>query len=281
MRKRILLTGATGFVGKQILNEISKDDVEIVLVVRKGSNNVFNNVENIVSIIETENIFNETVSWWASKCKDIDIVINAAWYAEPGSYYTSISNIECLRGSLNLAEGCIASGVKKFIGIGTCAEYQISNEPIPSNGPLKPLTIYAAAKIATFQILEQLFNSNNISFAWCRLFYLFGEGEDARRLVPYLKKQLTEGKLAKLSSGNQVRDFMNVSVAGKIIADISLSNQSGPINVCSGIPKTIRNHALEIAKEYGNESLLRFGAKEDNALEPEYIVGIPNWETIK
>jgi dTDP-6-deoxy-L-talose 4-dehydrogenase (NAD+) len=111
MRKRILLTGATGFVGKQILNEISKDDVEIVLVVRKGSNNVFNNVENIVSIIETENIFNETVSWWASKCKDIDIVINAAWYAEPGSYYTSISNIECLRGSLNLAEGCIASGL--------------------------------------------------------------------------------------------------------------------------------------------------------------------------
>jgi|TARA_B100001093_G_C26758529_1_gene984566 dTDP-6-deoxy-L-talose 4-dehydrogenase (NAD+) len=281
MRKRILLTGATGFVGKQILNQLSKNDVDIVLVVRKGSDDVFHNIKNLVSIIETEDIFNETSSWWTSKCKDTDIVINAAWYAEPRAYYTSLSNIDCLRGSLNLAEGCLSAGIKKFIGIGTCAEYQTSNHPIPTNGVLKPHTIYAAAKIATFQILEQLFKSNNISFAWCRLFYLYGEGEDDRRLVPYIKKQLIRGKPAKLSSGNQVRDFMNVSVAGKIIGDISLSNQSGAINVCSGIPKTIRDHAIDVAKDYGCKSLLKFGAIEDNPLEPQYIVGIPNWKTSK
>ena len=278
MRKRLLLTGGTGFVGNQILKHLSKCDVDIVLVIRKDSEKTYNNLENIVSIVETENIFSETSSWWTSKCKDIDIVINAAWYAEPGSYYTSLSNMDCLRGSLNLAEGCIASGVKKFLGIGTCAEYEISNDPIPFNGVLKSHTIYSAAKLATFQMLEQLFHSNDISFAWCRLFYLFGEGEDDRRLVPYIKNQVIKGESAELSSGNQVRDFMDVSTAGKIIADISLSNQSGAINVCSGIPKTVREHAIEIAKDYGREDLLNFGAKEDNPLEPMHVVGIPNWE---
>tara|TARA_X000000368_G_scaffold52768_1_gene37618 strand:+ start:6041 stop:6886 length:846 start_codon:yes stop_codon:yes gene_type:complete len=278
MRKRLLLTGGTGFVGNQILKHLSKRDVDIVLVIRKDSDKTYNNLENIVSIVETENIFSETSSWWTSKCKDIDIVINAAWYAEPGSYYTSLSNMDCLRGSLNLAEGCIASGVKKFLGIGTCAEYEISNDPIPFNGVLKSHTIYSAAKLATFQMLEQLFHSNDISFAWCRLFYLFGEGEDDRRLVPYIKNQVIKGESAELSSGNQVRDFMDVSTAGKIIADISLSNQSGAINVCSGIPKTVREHAIEIAKDYGREDLLNFGAKEDNPLEPMHVVGIPNWE---
>ena len=278
MRKRLLLTGGTGFVGNQILKHLSKRDVDIVLVIRKDSEKTYNNLENIVSIVETENIFSETSSWWTSKCKDIDIVINAAWYAEPGSYYTSLSNMDCLRGSLNLAEGCIASGVKKFLGIGTCAEYEISNDPIPFNGVLKSHTIYSAAKLATFQMLEQLFHSNDISFAWCRLFYLFGEGEDDRRLVPYIKNQVIKGESAELSSGNQVRDFMDVSTAGKIIADISLSNQSGAINVCSGIPKTVREHAIEIAKDYGREDLLNFGAKEDNPLEPMHVVGIPNWE---
>ena len=102
MRKQVLLTGATGFVGKQILKHLVKLDVDIVLVIRTGSKQSFANIKNIVLIIETKNIFKETSSWWASKSINIDIVINAAWYAEPGSYYTSLSNVECLRGSLNL-----------------------------------------------------------------------------------------------------------------------------------------------------------------------------------
>tara|TARA_B110000444_G_scaffold178451_1_gene167160 strand:+ start:6602 stop:7447 length:846 start_codon:yes stop_codon:yes gene_type:complete len=278
MRKQVLLTGATGFVGKQILKHLVKLDVDIVLVIRTGSKQSFANIKNIVLIIETKNIFKETSSWWASKSINIDIVINAAWYAEPGSYYTSLSNVECLRGSLNLAEGCISSGVEKFVGIGTSAEFEISNDPLPHNGALKPYTIYAATKLATYQTLEQLFASGDISFAWCRLFYLYGEGEDHRRLVPYIRNQLINGQTAQLSSGNQVRDFMDVCEAGKIIGDISLSSQSGAINVCSGQPKTIREHAIKIAEEYGREDLLNFGAREDNPLEPIHVVGIPNWE---
>jgi nucleoside-diphosphate-sugar epimerase len=281
MCKRLLLTGATGFVGKQILQHLSKVDVEIILIVRKKSEEealILKSIKNVVSIIKTDDMFKESSDWWASKCKDIDIVINAAWYAEPGSYYTSLNNIDCLRGTLNLAEGCILSDVKKFVGIGTCAEYEVSNKPIPHDGPLKPHTLYAAAKLATYQMLDQIFNYHGISFSWCRLFYLFGEGEDERRLVPYITNKLTNGEIAELSSGSQVRDFIDVSIAGQIIGDLALSEKNGAINVCSGEPKTIRRHAIEIAKELKRQDLLYFGAREDNPLEPKYMVGIPNWD---
>ena len=151
-------------------------------------------------------------------------------------------NLDCVRGSLNLAEGCIHAGVKKFVGIGTCAEYDISSDPIPFNGALKADTLYAASKLATYHLLENIFNKHNISFSWCRLFYLFGEGEDQRRLV---LNKLSMVK-AELSSGEQIRDFIDVSLVGRIISDIALSNKDGVINVCSGKPKQCANMLLKL-----------------------------------
>lgn len=275
------MTGATGFVGKQVLKHLLQSDVDIILVVRTGSNYPLETSGNVVKTIKTDDLFTESVAWWAATCRDVDVVIHVAWYAEPGAYYTSFSNIDCLRGTLNLAEGCVIAGVTKFVGIGSCAEYDISSDPINHDGVLKSSTMYDAAKIATFQLLEQIFNSKNISFAWCRLFYLYGEGEDKRRLVPYIRSQLGLGEFANLSSGYQVRDFISVTAAGSIIADVALSEQSGALNVCSGEPKTLREHAIEIAKEYGREDLLNFGGRKDNALEPFYVVGIPNYDDLK
>lgn len=277
MRKRVLVTGATGFVGKQVLKYLLQSDVDIILVIRTGSYHRLETFGKLVKTIETDDLFNESVDWWAASCCDVDIVIHLAWYAEPGAYYTSLSNIYCLQGTLNLARGCVMAGVTKFVGVGSCAEYEETTVPIKHNGTLKPSTIYAAAKVATFQMLEQIFKLNDLKFLWCRLFYLYGAGEDERRLVPYIRKQLSSGQPANLSSGNQTRDFMDVAKAGQIIANISLSYHRGAINVCSGNPKTLREHTIEIAKEYSRVDLLHFGIRDDNSLEPVYVVGVPNW----
>jgi dTDP-6-deoxy-L-talose 4-dehydrogenase (NAD+) len=277
MKKRVLLTGATGFVGKQVFEHLLQSDIDIILVIRRGSTHQFESFKNVVKIIETDDLFKESVAWWAESCCDIDLVINVAWYAEPGKYLTSQKNLDCLRGSLSLAEGCVIAGVERFVGVGSCAEYEISNEPIRHDGLLKPLTLYSAAKVATFNILEQFFMSKNISFSWCRLFYLYGDAEDERRLVPYIRSQLSLGKSADLSAGYQVRDFINVTLAGRIIVDVALSQQSGAVNVCSGRSITVRELAIKIAKEYGREDLLNFGARKDNFLDTPYMVGIPNW----
>ncbi len=106
--------------------------------------------------------------------------------------------------------------------------------------------------------------------------FLCGEGEDERRLVPYLHKQLAKGEAVELTSGKQIRDFLDVSEAGRIIEEVALSEQRGPINVCSGKPITVRQLAEQIADTHGRRDLLKFGARPDNLVDPSCVLGIPN-----
>lgn len=274
--KTILLTGATGFVGKQIVNALSKSNVLIVPVVRADKESSFQNQPNADRIVCSPDIFQESTGWWAEQCKDIDVVIHAAWYAEPGKYLQSSKNMDCLLGSLNLAKGAAIAGVKRFVGIGTCFEYDLSAGVLSTDTPLNPLTPYAGAKAALYMGLSQWLPEQSVGFAWVRLFYLYGDGEDERRLVPYLHKKLAKGEAVELTNGTQIRDFLDVSEAGKIIAELALGKQLGPINVCSGVPITVRQLAEQIADAYGRRDLLKFGARPDNLVDPPCVLGIPN-----
>jgi len=138
---------------------------------------------------------------------------------------------------------------------------------------LAPETPYAKAKVNLFKKLSKFLPSRNIEFAWCRLFYLYGEFENQRRFVPYLRSQLEKGSKAKLSSGKQIRDFMDVRLAGRSIVDIALSDKVGAVNICSEKPISVREFAEQIADEYGRRDLLDFGARPENRFEPPYIVG--------
>ena len=113
-----------------------------------------------------------------------------------------------------------------------------------------------------------------MSFAWCRLFYLYGECEDERRLVPYIRTQLAAGREALLTSGEQVRDFLDVEEAGRMIADVALGALEGAVNVCSGNGVTVRQLAERIADEYGQRDLLRFGSRPENLFDPPRVVGV-------
>lgn len=274
--KKILITGATGFVGKQVVRALADRDIELHLVVREGKEFIFNKYPSVQSIISTPDLFNEDSDWWSNHCDDIDTVVHLAWFAEPGEYFESKKNIDCIIGSLNLAKGASRSGVKRFIGIGTCVEYDLSGGVLSVETPLKPKSPYAQAKTSLFYGLSNWFAQCEIEFAWCRLFFLYGEGEDSRRLIPYIRSQLDKGEYAELTSGKQIRDFMDVKDAGKIIAAIVNGCQVGPINVCSGIPITVRQLAEKIADECGRRHLLKFGVRTDELSASPCILGIPN-----
>ena len=77
--KRILITGGMGFVGRQIVRSLSKKNVEITLVVRKGKENDVKNIASVKKVISSQDIFVESRQWWANACKGIDIVIHSAW----------------------------------------------------------------------------------------------------------------------------------------------------------------------------------------------------------
>ena len=273
MTKRVLLTGATGFVGRQVLRTLEAQDVQLTLVARENNKSESRVKDNVIT---SPDLFAESPEWWARALQGIDTVIHVAWYAEPGQYLQSPKNLDCLQGTLNMAKGAVQANVRRFVGVGTCFEYDLSHGILSVRTPLKPLTSYAGAKAATYLALSQWLQNEGVEFAWCRLFYLHGEGEDTRRLVPYLRAKLAAGESAELTSGNQIRDYLDVSEAGLLIAGIALGQAQGPINVCSGRPITVRQFAEKIAEEYGRCDLLKFGARPDNLIDPICVVGLPN-----
>jgi dTDP-6-deoxy-L-talose 4-dehydrogenase (NAD+) len=270
----ILLTGATGFVGRQLLRALSERGCRVLPVVREGKQGEVARGDAIETIVASPDIFAEDADWWARACRGVDTVIHAAWYAEPGQYLQSPKNQECLSGTLRLADGAVQAKVRRFVGIGTCFEYDLDAGRLSIETPLRPATPYAQAKVDAFKALSATLPRQGVAFAWCRLFYLYGEGEDSRRLVAYVRGRLQAGEPVELSSGSQIRDFLDVREAARMIADVALGSGEGPVNICSGKPVTVREVAERIAEEFGRRDLLRFGARPDNPVDPPCVVGI-------
>ena len=270
----ILLTGATGFVGRQVVRALGERGCRVRPVVREGKKERLARDDAIESTVASPDIFAESAAWWARTCSGVDTVIHAAWYTEPGQYLQSPKNKECLSGTLRLAEGAVQAKVPRFVGIGTLFEYDLNVGRLSIATPLRPTTPYAQAKVDAFNALSAALPRQGVVFAWCRLFYLYGEGEDARRLVPYVRARLQAGEPVELSSGDQVRDFLDVRDAARMIVDVALGPEEGPVNICSGNPVTVREMAERIADEFGRRDLLRFGVRPDNPVDPPYVVGI-------
>ena len=127
MSRTFLLTGATGFVGRQILQALAAQKYVVRLIVRDSTELILPDSIELEKVIRTTDLFSESTEWWGEACDGIDTVIHCAWYAEPGKYLQSPLNTECLIGTLNFAKGAVAAGVRRFVGIGTCFEYDLSS----------------------------------------------------------------------------------------------------------------------------------------------------------
>jgi nucleoside-diphosphate-sugar epimerase len=275
--KKILITGANGFVGRQVLRSLGVTESKLYVVLRKGALIDPLLSKRVEKIIYTDNLFAESVEWWADQCSGIDTILHLAWYTEPGKYLNSNKNIDCLLGSYHLAQGAKIAGVSRFVGVGSCAEYDLTYGTLSVDTPLKPETLYGSTKVALYHVLRDWYRGSSIEFAWCRLFYLYGEGEHPDRLVPYVKRQLSAGERVDLSNGTQIRDFIDVKIAGQMICSMTIGERVGAFNICSGVPKTVREMVLDIAGEYSRPDLLNFGARDDNLTDLPIILGVPNF----
>jgi len=272
--KKILLTGATGFVGRQILRALDSRHAKVALVVRPEKTSSVDNFGAVSEIHQSDDIFHESEEWWVSACEGVDTIIHCAWYAEPQGYVHSDRNLECLAGSLIMAKGAVKAGVKRVVGVGTCLEYDLARRCLPIETHLNPMSTYAATKAALYFTLKEWLKQNDVDFVWCRLFFLFGENEDDRRLTPYLHDRLSRQLVAKIENGDAIRDFLDVVEAGRRIAEAALGEESGAINICSGIPITIKQYALNIARQYDAEHLLEFSPTDRlKCYNPQRIVG--------
>lgn len=269
----VTLTGATGFVGRQLLHNLLERGCSVRVLVRDPARLPDIPVRGELKVVQIPDLFAEVSSRLEELLEGSETLVHAAWYAEPGEYLTSPVNLACLTGTLDLARAFAAVGGKRFVGVGTCAEYDFSEGLMTTDTPLAPSTLYAACKASAFQVLRLFLGAEGMGFAWCRLFYLYGEGEDERRLVPYIRRQLEAKQEVLLTRGDQVRDFLDVKGAARMIADVALGQRQGAVNICSGEAVTVRQLAERIADEYGQRALLRFGARPENTFDPPRVVG--------
>jgi dTDP-6-deoxy-L-talose 4-dehydrogenase (NAD+) len=274
MSKLYLLTGATGFVGRQVLQQLQAQDASVRVIVRTGKEHLIAGQKNIESVVSTDDLFAELPDFWNKVCEGIDTIIHVAWYVEPEKYLTAPENLDCLIGTINFAKAAAAADVRRFVGIGTCFEYDLSGGVLSTETRLKPVSPYGASKAAAFLALNASLPRLGVELVWCRLFFLFGEDEDPRRLVSYIREKLSKGEVANLTSGEQQRDYLNVVDAARMIISAADSDYQGAVNICSGVAPTVRKLAEKLADEYGRRDLLNFGGRAPNPIDPPRIVGV-------
>ena len=265
-KTNLLITGSTGFLGKSILKKIDKKKFSVILLTRKK-------VKGFRCFV-VKDIFNLSIDYYLKILKKNQVVLHLAWYAKPGEYFESLKNFNCLDGSIRLAKACKIKRVKKFIGIGSCLEYKIKNKKISISDQLSINSIYSGTKILLYNFCKDLFYNSQTNFIWCRIFYLYGEGEPKQKLVSYVLSRVSNNRIAKISSGLQIKDFINVNDASNQIIEVIKSNKySGPLNICSGEGISVKKFVIGIVKKIKKEKYLRFNTKKLNKVDPNFIVG--------
>ncbi len=270
---RILLTGATGFIGSHVARFLVGEGHEVYGVLRNGTRRR-PTTEPPPGFIKVEMDLNEGAAVRDAVARiQPECAIHLAWYAVPGKYWTAPENLNCVTMSLSLARALGKCGCRRLVAAGSCAEYDWNHELLyEETTPTRPRTLYGVCKNALRCMLETYCAEVAMEFAWARFFYLYGPGEPAQRLVPATILALLSGKTAKCSAGEQIRDFLHVEDAAAAVCAVALSRVSGPINIGSGEPVRVRTLVETIAEILRCPAGVAFGAVPVAVGEPRKLV---------
>ncbi len=256
---KILVTGATGFIGKHVIRELLKTNHEIIAT-SSGKVNFkgiagFENVKFIPHSIEQntdENLF--------EKFHQPDLLIHLAWQGLPN--FKNLIHLETnLPEQISFLKNLIANGLKDVSITGTCFEYGITAGCLDEEIIVNPEYAYPLAKHTLRKYLNILQKEKPFHFKWIRLFYMFGEGQHPTSIIPLLEKAIANGdKTFNMSGGMQQRDFLPVEKIAAYIVKIALQNKvEGVVNCCSGKPITILELVQDVIAKHNSNIELNLG----------------------
>jgi len=268
---KVLITGASGFVGSHVARLLVAEGCEVYALVRESSNRWrIRDILPSMYLRQSDLVAFENVNTYLQEIKP-ELCIHLAWYAVPGKYLNSQENLDSIQASINLLSQLAELGCKRFVGIGTCFEYDLSLGYLSESSLTKPITLYAATKVALSTILQQFAQITEMEIAWIRLFYQYGPMEDERRLIPSVICSLLRDEVVKTTKGEQVLDFLHVEDIASAIWAVAKSNVSGVVNVGSGQPVTVGQILLELGNLLGKPDLIHLGALPYRPNDPMFI----------
>lgn len=266
-RIRVLVTGATGLVGRRVCEALTIRKMDVHAASKTGLS-VPGTVPHAADVTD-DHARRELL-----QAVRPEIVVHAAWVTEHDAYWRSPLNLAWTSSTVSLAADALACGVRRLVGIGTCAEYEWgSDAPLSETAsPLVPSTLYGACKDATRRVLEAYGRETGLSIAWARLGMLYGPGENPARFVASLASAFAAGLPARMSTGRVTRDYMHVRDVGAAVAALAASNVEGPVNIGAGRPTRLVEMGHLMARLSGRPDLLEVGALPDRQGEPRSII---------
>lgn len=265
--KRVLLTGAGGFIGRHCLPILHDAGFEVHALSRdqrESGNGVHWHSVNLFEDGAAERLLAEVRPTH---------LLHLAWYAEPGRYWNAPENFQWVRASLALLQAFAEQGGQRVVMAGTCAEYDWHHGWCSEEvTPLVPATVYGTCKHSLQAMLASYSRQYELSSSWGRIFFLYGPHEHPSRLVSSVIRSLLRGEPALCSSGEQVRDFMHVADVASVFVALLDSGVQGPVNIASGEAMAIRDVVERIAAKLGHPELLKLGARPVSAQEPPLLL---------
>lgn len=255
MKEKVLVTGGTGFIGRNVVDELIKRGYEIHSLVyppfAPEKDGLVQYEMNLLDKESLEEFF---------KNHSFENLIHLAWYVGPKCHVHDL-NLDWSIATLNLLKFFKESGGKKFLGAGTISEYEYKyGYLVEDQTPTDPQTLYGNSKNAIFNIAKVYCKQNNIDFKWPRIFNLYGPAEKPQRLMPSVINACLKGEDVKVSDCLKFQDYLHVEDTACGIVDVFEADIQGAVNICSGKPVQLRTIVEKIAELTNFKGNILWGA---------------------
>jgi len=263
---RVLLTGASGFIGRYVLRALQHRGIEVVAVGRARP-------QPAVPFIEADLL---CITDFGPLVQQVQAthLLHLAWYAEHGKYWTSPLNLRWAEATTRLVEAFCAAGGQQVVIAGTCAEYDWAHSYCREDStPLNPATLYGTAKDATRRLVMAVCAQHQVLCAWGRIFLPYGHGESANRLIPSLIDVFRGVRAPFGVNATAYRDFLHASDVAEGFVRLLTTGGSGAYNICSGEPVRLAEVVTTLASLLGADPEPVLALTTERPGEPSLLVG--------